>query len=246
MDIMKIHTPNLLQIENMNSLVSALARTNFLIYGEIHGIKENADLVYTLARNLNIKRIAIENDPSVKGFINAAARGEWDFTLIDTDTFDTSILSLEMVCTIASLLKEGHIKEVTYIDTFFTSDDNWEDDDPSSPQKREQDLADNILALDADTPTLCLMGQWHTQPQPVQTPNGEHRSALYRCRLIKPNISFVHLIYRQGEAYNDGRTLALPMRSDLPTHYTVQQIRDTDFDLIVPHAHPISLPTNAR
>jgi hypothetical protein len=245
---MKNYTPKLLEIDNLNLLVSAINRTNFLIYGEIHGIKENADIIYTLARTLGMKRIAIENDPSVKRFIDTAAKGNFDFSLIDTDTFDTSILSIEMAGAISSLVREGHVEEIVYIDTYFTEGNKWDADDPDSPQKREQDLADNILALDASVPTLCLMGQWHTQPQPVPLQDnsgkakGDHLSALYRCRLVKPDMAFVHTLYREGELYNDGRTLNLPVRSDIPTRYTVQQVTNIDFNLLVPHAHKISLP----
>jgi hypothetical protein len=247
-DIMKNYTPSPLEIGDLNLLVSAIGRTNFLIYGEIHGIKENADIVYTLARNLGIKRIAIENDPSIKGFIDAAARGIFDFSLIDTDTFDTSILSIEMAGAISYLLREGHVEEIVYIDTFFADDSRWDADDPDSPQKREQDLADNILALDASVPTLCLLGQWHTQLQPVslQDDNGNkrgvHLSALYRCRLIKPDLAFVHVLYGKGELYNDGRTLSLPVLNDIPAEYTVRKLSDSNFDLFVPCAHKISLP----
>lgn len=248
-DIMKNYIPNLLEIDDLNLLVSAISRTNFLIYGEIHGIKENADIVYTLARNLGVKRIAIENDPSTKDFIDTAVKGVFDFSLIDTDTFDTSILSIEMAGAISSLLREGYVEEIVYIDTFFNEGGKWDADDPDSPQKREQDLADNILALDASVRTLCLMGQWHTQPQPASlrdsdgNKKGEHLSALYRCRLLKPDLAFVHTLYGQGQLCNDGRILDLPVRDDISAQYQVRQVSNIDFDLLVPHAHKIDLPS---
>lgn len=248
-EIITKHQPALLQVTDWQILSAAVKRTNFLLYGEIHGIKENADVVYTLVRNLGFKRIAVENDPAIKSFIDTAVNGFFDFSLIDSDTFDTSILSIEMAKTIITLMKEGYVDEVVYIDTYFSNiSDDWIDNESGSPQKREDDLASAILALEPSTPTICLLGQWHTQPQIVTLRNdegqaiGEHMSALYRCRLIKPHMAFVHVIYKQGQLYNDERTINLPVRDELPERYVVREISDDNFELSVPLARKISLP----
>lgn len=247
-DIITKFMPCHLQIDNLSSIISAFKRTNFLIYGEIHGAQENASVVYTIVQDLNIRRIAIENDPTVKQFIDSGVKGLFNFALIDPSIFDTSILSIEMAKTIAELIKNGCVDEITYIDTYFTDDHDWDNDDSTSPQEREQSLANNILSLSDSIPTICLLGQWHTQPKPVTRYDrsgieiGKHLSALYRCRLVKPNIAFIHSVYHKGSIYNDGRILSLPVKYEVSQQYKLHKVTKIDFDLRIPFAHPISLP----
>lgn len=230
--------PKLIDIQDTDLLSVPVQVEKLLVYGEIHGIKESADIIYTLVHQLDIKQIAIENSPSVAGFIDAISKGVYDFSLIDVDTFDTSILSLEVAKTIATLLSEGQIEDIRYIDTYFDNLDPSKMDHPASPQEREQILADNILAISRFKPTICLLGQWHTQTQPVDMGDGNtHYSALYRLRKVLSNIPLVHNIYGGGTAFNDGRVLDLPRRQDVEEKYCVRQISDIDFDLHVPVGH---------
>lgn len=240
-DIMCSFMPTLVDIKGIDQLQSAIQLSNLLIYGEIHGIRENADVIYSLVHKLKIKQVAIESSPSVKEFIDAASEGMYDFSLIDQDTFDSSILSLEVAKTLTILLNEGTISDIIYIDTFFDNLDTSSLDHPDSPQKREKILAEKILEIDTTKPTLCLMGQWHTQPKPQRISGITHKSALYRLRQVRDSIPFVHMIYRGGTTYNDGRVLDLPKRSDVSDHYVVNPLPNLDFDIHVPHAQSIRL-----
>lgn len=244
-DIISRFIPKSIDIKGMNQLLQAIQSSNLLVYGEIHGIQENANTIYTLAHELDIRRIAIENSPLIKDFIDAAKKGIYDFSLIDPDTFDSSILSLEVAKTLATLLAEGTIDEIIYIDTFFDDLDPSSLDHPDSPQKREQTLAERILRLDTSASrTLCLLGQWHTQTDPIQLDNHTtHKSALYRIRQTRENVPFVHMIYRQGQARNDGRTLNIPKRIDVSHDYEIRALSNLDFDIHVPQATP-AIPYN--
>ena len=171
-DIIKTFLPKQLDIRQLNSLQSTLRKSNIIVYGEIHGIKENSDVVYTLVKKLGIKRLAIEASPTVLNFINSVKTDSCDFSLVDEDLFDLSVLSLEMIKTIAILLQQNQLKELVFIDTFF---DNLDEDAiiSASPQEREKQLTENILSIDDSLPTLCIMGQWHTQPKVIT--DGETR-----------------------------------------------------------------------
>lgn len=239
-DIIKTFSPKQLDIRRLSLLQSALRKSSIIVYGEIHGIKENADIVYTLVRKLDIQQLAIEASPAVLNFINSVKTGSYDFSLIDEDLFDSSILSLEVIKTIAILLQQNQLKELVFIDTFF---DNLDEDAiiPPSPQEREEQLAKNILGIDDSLPTLCIMGQWHTQPKVVTDGGTRHKSALYRLREVKPNVPFIHNIYRQGELFNDGRFIKLPYNPAVSSCYEIVQKTDIDFDLHVPEATRISL-----
>ena len=239
-DIIKTFSPKQLDIRRLSLLQSALRKSSIIVYGEIHGIKENADIIYNLVKKIDIQRLAIEASPTMLDFINSVKANSYDFSLVDEDLFDSSILSLEMIKAIAILLRQDHLKELVFIDTFF---DNLDEGVavPPSPQEREEQLAKNILGINDSLPTLCIMGQWHTQPK-VATDGGiRHESALYRLRKTKPNVPFVHNIYQQGQLFNDGKIIELPDNPAVSSCYEIVQKTDIDFDLHVPEATKISL-----
>ncbi|QCT42519.1 hypothetical protein [Candidatus Nanosynbacter featherlites] len=239
-DIIKTFLPKQLDIKHLDLLLPALQKSNLIVHGEIHGIKENANIVYTLVKKTCIQRLAIEASPTVFDFINSVKINSYDFSLVDEDLFDLSVLSLEMIKTIAILLQQNQLKELVFIDTFF---DNLDEDAiiPPSPQEREEQLAKNILGIDGSLPTLCMMGQWHTQPTVVESDGTQHKSALYRLRTIKPNVPFIHNIYRQGQLFNDGKIIELPDNPAVSSCYEIVQKTDIDFDLHIPEATKISL-----
>ena len=239
-DIIKTFLPKQLDIKQLNSLQSTLRKSNIIVYGEIHGIKENSDIIYTLVKKLDVKRLAIEASPTVLNFINSVKTGSCDFSLVDEDLFDLSVLSLEMTKTIAILLQQNQLKELIFIDTFF---DNLDENItvPPSPQEREKQLTENILSIDDSLLTLCIMGQWHTQPEVIENGETQHNSALYRLRKVKPNAPFIHNVYRQGQLFNDGKIIELPKNPSVPPYYEIVQKTDIDFDLHTPKATKISL-----
>ena len=236
--IIKTFLPKQLDIKHLDLLLPALQKSNLIVYGEIHGIKENADIVYTLVKKTCIQRLAVEASPTVLDFINSVKANSYDFSLVDEDLFDSSILSLEMIKTIAILLQQNQLKALVFIDTFF---DDLDEDAilPPSPQEREEQLAKNILRIDDSLSTLCIMGQGHTQPK-VATDGGiRHESALYRLRKTKPNVPFIHNIYQQGQLFNDGKIIELPDNPAVSSCYEIVQKTDIDFNLHVPEATKI-------
>ena len=239
-DIIKTFLPKQLDIKHLEPPQPALQKSNLIVYGEIHGIKENSDVIYTLVKKLGVKRLAIEASPAVSNFINSVKTGSYDFSLVDEDLFDLSVLSLEMIKTIAILLQQNQLKELIFIDTFF---DNLDENItvPPSSQEREEQLAKNILKIDDSLLTLCIMGQWHTQPKVVTNGETRHESALYRLRKTKPNVPFIHNVYRQGQLFNDGKIIELPDNPAVSYCYEIVQKTDIDFELHIPEATKISL-----
>ena len=126
--------------------------------------------------------------------------------------------------------------------------DNLDEDAiiPPSPQEREKQLTENILSIDDSLPTLCIMGQWHTQPKVVTNGETRHESALYRLRKTKPNVPFIHNVYRQGQLFNDGKIIELPKNPSIPPYYEIVQKTDIDFELHIPEATKISLCKNSE
>lgn len=236
----------------VSTLIIAHQKTNLSMSGEIHGIQENAHILYWLCHELAIEQLGIECSPTIEPFIRSALAGNPDFSLVNTDLFEASVLSIETLKTIAVLFREGIVKHIACIDTFTTHGQNVDETD-LSPQLREEELAGSILSLDFNRSTLCIMGQWHTEPKPVPRPvlkDGEvvideqrlHHSALYRVRQKLPGSIFIHNVYRGGHSYNAGRSITLDNRPELPKEYTIQKIADSDFEIVVPEAHRIVLP----
>ena len=56
--IIKTFLPKQLDIKHLVLLLPALQKSNLIVHGEIHGIKENADVIYTLVKKLGVKRIS--------------------------------------------------------------------------------------------------------------------------------------------------------------------------------------------
>ena len=158
-EIIKTFLPRQLDIKHRDLLQFTLQKSNLIVYGEIHGIKENADIIYTLVRELDIQRLAIEASPAVLNFINSVKTGSYDFSLIDENLFDSSILSLEMIKTIAILLRQNQLKALVFIDTFF---DNLDEDAiiPPSPQEREeQNQMYRLFTISIDKGNYLMM-EW--------------------------------------------------------------------------------------
>ena len=63
--------PKQIGIRNLDIVLPVLQKSNLIVYGEIHGIKENANIVYTLVKKTCIQRLAIEASPTVFDFINS-------------------------------------------------------------------------------------------------------------------------------------------------------------------------------
>lgn len=237
--------------DTLAQLTALYKQTNLLICGEVHGAKENADVFYTLVRHLSTRHIGIECSPSLRPFLESAISGAVDFSLIDPYVFESSPLSIEMTKTVATLAKEGIIDSFTCLDSYYDNEDRQ--DIEASPQEREAGLAKTILSLDTTQPTICLMGQWHTIPtiahqmkeedgKYMPDPDRPHVSALYRIRQERPNIPFVHNLYRSGAIYNAGEVMEIPFEESLPADYTIKKVGEYDFDLIIPEAHGIALP----
>lgn len=106
-EIIKTFLPKQLDIKHLELPRPALQKSNLIVYGEIHGIKENAGVIFTLVNKLGIKRLAIEASPSALAFINSVKLGTYDFSLVNESIFDLSVLSLEMIKTIAILLRQN-------------------------------------------------------------------------------------------------------------------------------------------
>lgn len=204
------------------SLQDSYAASRVLVCGELHGVKENADILYTLVTLYGCDVLAIERTESEVGsFMKTVIEGKPDFSLVDSSTFFASMLSVEMAKAIHCLFKEGRIKKLSYIDT--------EDDEV------EAGLAKNLLSLDGQEKTVAVMGNWHTMLEKLS----DHTSALLIARESRL-FTYVEYQYAKGEYYNAGSGLDSIENDSHASEYAIRTKDNDTFLLSVPLASPIA------
>ncbi len=69
--------------KSVESLVSELSKTKLLLLGEMHGVKENVDIIYTLFKKLGFRKLALEWNKELRESAEKFLQtGELDFEAI--------------------------------------------------------------------------------------------------------------------------------------------------------------------
>ena len=74
-------------------LVRNLINTKVFILGEMHGVKENVDVINTLFKKFGFRQLALEWEPELK----AVAEKFLDSGELDFDAINTSLAKFEML-----------------------------------------------------------------------------------------------------------------------------------------------------
>lgn len=216
--------------------------THLLLCGESHGVRENADIVYTLCRRLGVRQICIERSRSTfKPFIESALKGRPDFLLpYVLPSLQASMLSIEMLKVIVVLIQEGKISNVEFVDIDSTSRPQVKDLSVNEYMKeRERTIAQNIISVEGSVPTLAVLGNYHTRSN-VDEVSGE--SSLSIVRKVR-KVTYLEYSYLSGGQYNAGRLLSFPdirKGRKISSFRIVQSQKDyDDFVLEIPRAHRI-------
>ena len=211
-------------------LNSAIAHAKYVFAGEIHGAKENCDVMYSLIKHYNMKYLALELDIQLKPFVDSCIGGKPDFDLIDATYFVAGVLSVEMAKTIYMLSKEKLINNILYFS-------NGE----------EADVAKEILKIKAEGPVLCLRGNWHTLPY-VFTEDGQpdHISSYLIVKEEYSNTVNIEYKYQSGAIYNAGTGTSAfdDVENPKKEYEIIKQSGYPDYyELIIPKATPINKPS---
>ena len=183
-------SPSLIPAEQLANpqLAEQIATSRFVVCGEVHGATQNCDVLYSLIIHYGITSLALElYAETCKAFIDSCIAGQPNFELIDADYFIASVMSVEMAKTLAVLVNEKKISDIHYTNG-----------------NTEQAKAHNILALKQSAPTICLMGNWHTEAELVVTDGIEHKSAYMIVRDSEPESINIRYKYLSGAIYNVG------------------------------------------
>ncbi len=177
--------------KSVDSLLIELNNSKLFLLGETHGVKENPKIIYTLFKKFGFKNLALEWDiklsPEVQNFLQT---GEIDFRTI-IDSSDGRITAGHFAL-LKKLKEEGLLEKVICFD-------DW-----SEENKRDINMAKNILKNLSETPTLIVAGKLHTQTQSIffEDESEEYHPMGENIKIQMPNTPSGEVEYLSGQYYN--------------------------------------------
>lgn len=182
-------------------LQESLDQTKLFLLGEMHGVAENPNIIYTLFKKFGFKRLALEWDgQELQDLVDKfLATGHLDPEAIkDKDSGDGRITAGHFAL-LRRLKEEGLLEDIILFDA---NKEAWNHGD----DYRDQVMADNVLADGVDENTLVIAGNLHSKVDPINStgeeelhhPMGEHIKGKF------PKLSSGAIDYRSGKFYNHG------------------------------------------
>jgi len=180
---------------DMQSMAADIKSANLFLLGEMHGVRENTDVIYTLFKKFGFRKLALEWTPSQREtLVQFVKTGVVDFESIK-DSPDGRITAGHFAL-IRQLQKERLLDDVICFDQMGEQDWNH----------RDAMMAESILKHATKTPTLVVAGNLHTSVSPLKFedeveelhPMGE------LVRKALPTVPTGSIEYMAGEFYNLG------------------------------------------
>lgn len=216
------------------TLEAELADTKLFLLGETHGVKENPDIIYTLFKKFGFRNLALEWEPSLKGKAERFLNGEvLDFDSVK-DSPDGRITAGHF-----ALLKK--LKEEGLLEKFICFDHGG----GASWDKRDENMARNIIENLTDAPTLVVAGNLHTKTEPItfEDEEGEHHPMGEQVKKEISNVASGRIEYLTGEFHNYG-TRNFGEKSDAAELGSARFFRGEDglYVFELPEAHAAVVP----
>ncbi len=164
--------------------------------GEVHGVKDNVDLYFTVLQQFNFESIALEYPVDcildLMNFIkNDVSPRHWFFQEINDGRF-----SYEMLSMLKLLYESGKLKKIICYDKRKDTID-W--------NSRDKDYADAFLEnYDPNFKMLITGGNYHVKSAPFKSPN-EKGTFYPMCWHLKEklgNFPTAKIVYVSGEFFN--------------------------------------------
>ena len=218
----------------IHKLVDSVDKTKLFILGEIHGVKENVDIIYTLFKKFGFRQLALEWTPKsgelVKKFIES---GDIDFEVIENSP-DGRITAGHFAL-IKKLKDEGLLDKLICFD-----EEGYVDWD-----SRDENMAKNIISNLADLPTLVVAGNKHTRIETIKFDDekGEHHPMGQRVKSQIPEVPTGRIEYLKGQYHNFGVNdfLEMPLgEKGLVAKFHINE--DGLYEFVLPEAHAAIVP----
>jgi hypothetical protein len=180
--------------KSVYELNASLNEAKLFILGEIHGVKENVDIIYTLFKKFGFKKLALEWDAELhektQRFLET---GDLDFDAIQ-DSPDGRITA-EHFALLKKLKDENMLEALVFFDGK-TKSGEWDE--------RDANMAKNILANLSDSKMLAIAGNLHAQTEPVVFDGTEHHPMGENIKKRIPTVPFGKIKYLTGQYHNYG------------------------------------------
>jgi len=217
-------------------LTKSLERTNMFLLGEMHGVAENPNIIYTLFKKFGFKRLALEWDgPELQDLVNEFLNtGQLDPEAIKAKDCGDGRITAGHFALLKKLKQENLLDDIILFDA---GAEDW--------NNRDKAMADNILTNEADETTLVIAGDYHTRTESF-TFDGEtelhHPMGEYIKKQVQ-DLSSGKIIYLSGQYFNRGPSNLLDI-SEYGNPDTAQfyQAEDGLYYYSIPEAHLATVP----
>lgn len=217
-------------------LTKSLERTNMFLLGEMHGVAENPNIIYTLFKKFGFKRLALEWDgPELQDLVNEfLTTGQLYPETIKAKDGGDGIITAGHFTLLQKLRQEGLLEDVILFDS---NEENW--------NERDKTMADNVLLNQADERTLVIARNLHARTEPftfdeeteLHHPMGEY---------IKNQVQDLPsggIIYRSGQYFNCGvRDFLDISEGENLDNAQFYQAEDGLYYYSIPEAHLATVP----
>jgi len=184
-------------------LRAGLEKSHALLLGEVHGVEQTPNIIYTLFKKFGFRHLALEGADDMNDWADKFTSGKGDaldFGGIH-DTCGGGIMPGHLAV-IQQLKKEGLLDKLT----FFHPTIRFEDDDNES---RDRLMAEKLQSRLSDAPTLVITGSHHaTREHSPGLPGGAEYPMGYHLKQTTPGIQAGRIDALSGQffgMYGDAR-----------------------------------------
>lgn len=220
-------------------LEESIEDNKLLILGEMHGVKENADVIYTLFKKFGFRQLALEWEPELKDVAEKYLEsGELDFDAIK-ESPDGRITAGHFAL-LKKLKSEGMFERLVCFDGG-SGGHGW--------NARDAAMARNILDNLSDTPTLVVAGNLHAKTEPITFNDepGERHPMGENVKKEIPSVASGRIEYLTGQYHNYGtKEFARRSNEELPSVARLYKDGDGLYVFELPKAHAASVPNPSK
>lgn len=180
----------------IQELGESVENNKLFILGEMHGAKENVDVIYTLFKKFGFRQLALEWEPKLEGVVEEYLRsGDLNFDSIK-ESPDGRITAGHFAL-LKKLDSEGMLEKLVCFDGG-SGGRGWD--------ARDAVMAKNILSNLSDIPTLVVAGNLHAKTETIvfDDESGERHPMGENVKKEIPNVPSGKIEYLAGQYHNYG------------------------------------------
>lgn len=219
---------------SVQEILNNLAETKIFILGEMHGVKENVDVIYTLFKKFGFKQLALEWEPLLKNVADKFLEsGELDFDAIK-DSPDGRITAGHFAL-LRKLKDEGMLDQLVCFDEG-SGGEGW--------NARDSAMAKNILSNMSPSSTLVVAGNLHTKTESFtfRDESGEKHPMGENIKKEIPHLASGEIEYVSGQYHNFGTQEFTEISEEKTLGAKFYKTEQDRYVFEIPEAHIATVP----